>query len=112
MDLDAELYEWDKLNYDEWQAHPSWMVDAIDEWGRNIDVKFIRKYWNVSRERLSTSLNREMTWTDTGSWSGYLNPPAHSYPEMRSKFDTWGSYTTETLQTTSESPSKTQTDFT
>ena len=51
MDLDAELYEWDKLNYDEWQAHPSWMVDAIDEWGRNIDVKFIRKYWNVSREK-------------------------------------------------------------
>ena len=51
MDLDAELYEWDKLSYGEWQAHPSWMVDAIDEWGRNVDVKFIRKYWNVSREK-------------------------------------------------------------
>ena len=51
MDLDAELYEWDKLNYDEWRSHPSWMVDAYDEWDRKIDVKFIRGFWNVSREK-------------------------------------------------------------
>ena len=51
MDLDAELYEWDKLNYDEWREHPSWMVDAYDEWDRKIDVKFIRGFWNVSREK-------------------------------------------------------------
>lgn len=51
MNLDAELYEWDKLNYDEWRSHDSWMVDAIDEWDQKIDVKFIRKYWNVSREK-------------------------------------------------------------
>ena len=51
MDLDAELYEWDKLNYDEWRAHDSWMVDAYDEWDRKIDVKFIRGFWNVSREK-------------------------------------------------------------
>ena len=51
MDLDAELYEWDKLNYDEWLSSDDWRIDAFDEWGRAIDVKFIRKYWNVSREK-------------------------------------------------------------
>ena len=51
MDLDAELFEWDKLNHDEWREHPSWMVDAYDEWDRKIDVKFIRGFWNVSREK-------------------------------------------------------------
>ena len=51
MDLDAELYEWDKLNHWEWREHPSWMVDAYDEWDRKIDVKFIRGFWNVSREK-------------------------------------------------------------
>lgn len=51
MDLDAELYEWDKLNYDEWRSSDDWRIDAFDEWDRAIDVKFIRKYWNVSREK-------------------------------------------------------------
>ena len=51
MDLDAEIYEWDKLHFDEWRPHDSWMVDGYDEWDRKVDVKFIRKYWNVSREK-------------------------------------------------------------
>ena len=51
MNLDAELYEYDKIRFDEWREHDSWMVDAYDEWDLKIDVKFIRKYWNVSREK-------------------------------------------------------------
>lgn len=51
MDLDAELYEWEMLRTYEWVSHPSWMVDGIDKQGIRLDVKFIRKYWNVSREK-------------------------------------------------------------
>ena len=51
MDLDAELLEWFNIKKGIWKAHESWMVDGIDEDGYNLDVKFIRKYWNVSREK-------------------------------------------------------------
>ena len=75
MDLDAELYEWDKLNYDEWRAHPSWMVDAIDEWERCIDVKFIRKYWNVSREK-TLNLIKQRTVLDGYWFMEWVSKPA------------------------------------
>ena len=51
MDLDAEIYEHHMLSTYRWLPHPSWMVDAINERGQRIDVKFIRRYWNVSREK-------------------------------------------------------------
>jgi len=51
MDLDAELYEWYMMSTYKWLPFGDWKVDAIDEKGRRLDVKFIRKYWNVSREK-------------------------------------------------------------
>ena len=51
MDLDAEVLEYYMIKMNVWKPHESWMVDAVDSKGRNLDVKFIRKYWNVSREK-------------------------------------------------------------
>ena len=51
MDLDAEVYEWHMMATYQWLPYDDWKVDAIDEQGKRLDVKFIRKYWNVSREK-------------------------------------------------------------
>ena len=51
MDLDAEILEWHLLSTGQVSSHPSWMVDYISPKGYHVDVKFIRKYWNVSREK-------------------------------------------------------------
>ena len=63
-------------------------------------------------KRPSTSSNNELSWTDTNSWSGYLNQIDHSKQETKSKFDSSGFYTTETLLTTSENLTKNQMDST
>lgn len=52
MDLDAELFEYIQVwRLGAYDPHPSWMVDFSTKNGLNVDVKFIRKYWNVSREK-------------------------------------------------------------
>ena len=51
MDLDAELLEHTMIEKGRWFPHPSWMVDFMDKEGKSYDVKFIRGYWNVSREK-------------------------------------------------------------
>ena len=90
MDLDAEIYEWDKLNHWEWREHDSWMVDAYDEWDRKIDVKFIRGFWMSQEKRPSTLLSSEMYWMAISSWNGSSNRPVRCRSEMKSKFDKWG----------------------
>lgn len=75
MDLDAEIYEWDKLHYNEWQPHDSWMVDGYDEWERKTDVKFIRKYWNVSREK-TLNLIKQRTILDGYTFMEWSVRPA------------------------------------
>ena len=58
MDIDCELYEFNKLKHDEDTVdHPSWMVDYTEN-GRNIDVKFIQKYWNVSGSKITNVLQQ------------------------------------------------------
>lgn len=74
MDLDAEIYEWDLLRTYEWVSHPSWMVDGIDKRGRKIDVKFIRKYWNVSREK-TLNLIKQRTILDGYQFMEWVSKP-------------------------------------
>ena len=57
MDIDCELYEWTLLDANAVQAHDSWMVDFTEN-GRNIDVKFIQKYWNVSGSKITNILQQ------------------------------------------------------
>ena len=75
MDLDAELLEYHKLVCGEWRAHNSWMVDAIDERGRKIDVKFIRKFWNVSREK-ALNLLKQRTVLDGYMFMEWVSKPS------------------------------------
>ena len=51
MNLDAEIMEHYMIDKGIWEEHESWMVDGIVPGIGNVDVKFIRKYWNVSREK-------------------------------------------------------------
>ena len=66
MDLDAELLEFHKISTGQWFYHPDWRIDAITEEGNSVDVKFIRKYGNVSREK-TLNLIRQRDMLD-----GYL----------------------------------------
>ena len=75
MDLDAELYEHHQLSTYEWVSHPSWMVDGIDKRGRKLDVKFIRKYWNVSREK-TLNLIKQRNILDGYLFMEWVSKPA------------------------------------
>lgn len=50
MDLDAELYEWWMINHGGWTSWDGWEVDAFNTMELTVDVKFISKYWNLSRQ--------------------------------------------------------------
>ena len=58
MDIDCELFEWTKLRAEEWYPHPSWMVDGITPEGRQVDVKFIQKYWNLSGSKITNIIQQ------------------------------------------------------
>ena len=78
MDLDAELLEFDMIKTGHWQAHDSWMVDAINAAGNKIDVKFIRKYWNVSREK-TLNLIKQRDILDGYSFFEWVGRPARPF---------------------------------
>ena len=61
MNIDAEILEFWMIVMGHWYKHPSWQVDAITENGSLIDVKMIRKYWNVSREK-TLNLIEQRKW--------------------------------------------------
>ena len=110
MDLDAELLEFDMIKTGHWQAHDSWMVDAINAAGNKIDVKFIRKYWNVSQEkRPSTSSSKETSSTDTRSLNGWKDLHDHFELGMKSPSDELVISATPKSQTILEKASKNQT---
>ena len=58
MDLDCELVEWYKMKHSDWIEHPSWMVDAMTADGVKLDVKFVQKYWNISRQRAQNIMHQ------------------------------------------------------
>ena len=56
--LDCELVEHDMITRGEWYEHPTWQVDAITPNGHNIDCKFVEKYWNISKQRLTNIMRQ------------------------------------------------------
>ena len=58
MDLDAELLEYHMIHNGYWEEHESWMVDAIDDHGQTIDVKFIDKWYNISNQKMLNILQQ------------------------------------------------------
>ena len=56
--LDCELVEHTMIQSGEWYEHPTWQVDAITQEGHNIDCKFVEKYWNISKQRLTNIMRQ------------------------------------------------------
>ena len=75
MDIDAELYEFEMISSGVWQPHESWMVDGIDLQGRNVDVKFVQKYWNLSGSKI-TNILQQRKILDGYKFMQWVNRPA------------------------------------
>ena len=58
MDIDCELLEWSMIKWGEWYEHPDWKVDAITPEGKQVDVKFIQKYWNLSGSKITNIIQQ------------------------------------------------------
>ena len=51
MDLDCEIVEHTFIANGEWSAAEGWETDAVID-GKNVDLKFVQKYWNISPRRI------------------------------------------------------------
>lgn len=62
LDIECEIFEWWMINKGTWKHHSSWEVDGIDQiWG-NIDVKFIKSWYNIPCNKMVYLLKqREIT---------------------------------------------------
>ena len=78
MDLDAELLEFCMIRDGFWKEHNSWMVDAITPSGKTIDVKFIRKFWNVSREK-TLNLIKQRNVLDQYAFFEWMGRPSRPF---------------------------------
>ena len=63
LDIECEIFEWWMINKGTWKHHSSWEVDGIDQiWG-NIDVKFIKSWYNIPCNKMVYLLKqREITY--------------------------------------------------
>tara|TARA_R100000152_G_C6573729_1_gene40105 strand:- start:9 stop:512 length:504 start_codon:yes stop_codon:yes gene_type:complete len=62
LDIECEIFEWWMINKGTWKDHDAWQVDGIDQiWG-NIDVKFIKTWYNIPCQKMVYLLKqRELT---------------------------------------------------
>ena len=62
LDIECEIFEWWMINKGTWKDHEAWQVDGIDQiWG-NIDVKFIKTWYNIPCQKMVYLLKqRELT---------------------------------------------------
>ena len=62
LDIECEIFEWWMINKGTWKHHSSCEVDGIDQiWG-NIDVKFIKSWYNIPCNKMVYLLKqREIT---------------------------------------------------
>ena len=62
LDIECEIFEWWMINKGTWKHHSSCEVDGIDQiWG-NIDVKFIKSWYNIPCNKMIYLLKqREIT---------------------------------------------------
>mgnify|MGYP003117058099 FL=1 len=62
LDIECEIFEWWMINKGTWKDHDAWQVDGIDQLWGNIDVKFIKTWYNVPCQKMVYLLKqRELT---------------------------------------------------
>tara|TARA_A100001037_G_C15096843_1_gene611901 strand:- start:759 stop:1220 length:462 start_codon:yes stop_codon:yes gene_type:complete len=60
LDIECEVYEWAMIKENHWKEHPSWKVDGVFK-GINIDVKFIKTWYNISPKKMVYLLQQRDT---------------------------------------------------
>ena len=51
LDIECEVYEWHQIKTGHWEEHSSWKVDGTFK-GINIDVKFIKTWYNIPVKKM------------------------------------------------------------
>ena len=62
LDIECEVFEWHLIDRGTWKDHNAWQVDGVDQiWG-NVDVKFIKTWYNIPCNKMIYLLQqREIT---------------------------------------------------
>jgi len=62
LDIECEVFEWHLIDRGTWKDHDAWQVDGVDQiWG-NVDVKFIKTWYNIPCNKMLYLLQqREIT---------------------------------------------------
>ena len=47
LDIECEVFEWHMIDRGTWQDHIDWQVDGVDQLYGNVDVKFIKTWYNI-----------------------------------------------------------------
>jgi len=47
LDIECEVFEWHMIDKGTWQDHIDWQVDGVDQLYGNVDVKFIKTWYNI-----------------------------------------------------------------
>ena len=47
LDIECEIFEWHMIDRGTWQDHDAWQVDGVDQLYGNVDVKFIKTWYNI-----------------------------------------------------------------
>ena len=51
LDIECELYEYNKIKLGEWKDDPNWQIDGHTPFGA-VDVKCIKGFYNINRKKL------------------------------------------------------------
>ena len=74
-DIECELLEYTLIKRDKWRSCPDdWRIDAVDPILGAIDVKFIKKWYNISCKKY-IYLNQQRGTTDAYVFAEWLNRP-------------------------------------
>jgi len=52
LDIECELFEWYMIETHKWQGDTRWEIDGVCPIYGNVDVKFIKKWYNLSCQKL------------------------------------------------------------
>ena len=62
LDIECEIFEWWMIDKGTWQDHIDWQVDGVDQLNGNVDVKFIKTWYNIPCNKMVYLLKqRELT---------------------------------------------------
>jgi len=64
LDIECEIFEWDMISKGIWDDDDRWQVDGVCSIYGNVDVKFIKKWYNIPCQKLIYILRqRDITET-------------------------------------------------